>query len=436
MVQRNLKRERKCIVVISLQSHLEGIGIPKLVQLLTPKRSILYQEWVTGINQELGSYYPGIYLLRITLPSGISKDRVIKLESNKTLKFDFDLRLNDVSADVEWAYYAKPNINRPNPDRKDFKDNPLFTEIRVLTNQNGNWHIEETLSDRYLSVPIDELGRVFKVKTNSFYQMLEIRPVEQLPIYLRLPPNNRIKILIRAQVSSQPLRYPIEVVVSTENWKMETVLQVIKKGALKLAEDFLEQQSAEHLLREKYVDATAAAIGAYYLYLTGTYKKNVEWFKNLANDFPYLPDGPVIYASQLINKENPSKASINLCRQYFLLAVERGLPVYTIGFKMLREGLIKMSGYFDSQDFKVNRALRMTDHYHRMIDYTKDLTTLIPVTAPSSNDQLYELYSVVPGGAGNSDYIWTSTADFVFSDSKDDTEEERVHEKEQCETIF
>ena len=434
MVHGNLEWRRKCDVNITLQSQWEGTNIPKLLEVLTPKRSVLYQKWVTGVNHELGSYYPGIYLLRVTLPSGLRRERVVELQSNKSLHFTFDLRFSDVSSDVEWAYYAKPNINRPNPNRMNYKDNPLFTEIRVLTHRNGSWHIEETLSDRNLSVSIDEVGRVFKVDSNSFYQMLEVRPVEQLPIYVRLPPNNTIKILIRSQVSSQPLRHPLEVVASTENWTMETVLQVIKKGVLKLAEDFMDQQNAEHLLREKYVDANAAAIGAYYLYLSGTYKKNVKWFQNLANDFPHLPDGPVIYASQLINKENPSKASIDLSRRYFLLSAQRGLPVYTIGFKMLREGLIKMAGYFNNQDFEVNKALLMLEYYHRMMDYTKDLTTVIPMTAPSPKDQLYELYSVVPGGAGNSDYIWKSPVNLIFNRNVEDICQE--HNEDQLETIL
>lgn len=433
MVHRNIEWKRKCEIIISFESHFEIEEIPKLVQIFTAKRSLMFQEWVTSIKHNLGSYYPTIYLLRVTLPSGLYREKVVKLESNKVLVFSFDFRMKEIPTENEWAYFAKPNLRRLNLEENNFNRSDVSVKIRKLTLKNGKVDLETISSDRFLFSMIDEVGSTINIKTSTSYQILEIKTSKNQLLYMRLPPENDVKLLIRKQKSSQPLPHPIEVVASTENWKIEALLQIIKTGLKKLAQDLMGTSNAEELLREKYVDANAAIVGAYYLYLSGTYKKNVQWFQNLANDFPNLPDGPVIYASQLINHGNPSKVNIKKSRDYFLLGAERGIPIYTIGFKMLREGLIKMSGYFNNKDLQIFNALQKFNNYHRMVDYTKDYTTLIPFS--SHDEELFRVYSIVRGGSENSSNIRSISSQKHNTERPDYLLDKRIEKEEQLDPI-
>jgi hypothetical protein len=414
MLSGNLN-ERKCRVIVSIHSGQQTTDIPKHLQLITQKGTTIFQKWLTSISEDLGFFSPGLHLLKISLPSGAKQEKVIRLIKGKEVSIRFNFESNDIPQDMEWAFFAKPqsvNLTEKSLGRSITLE-PLYSEVRILTRLNDRWTSKNAISANRQMIAIDDKGEVFQLNTVSHVQMLEIRLQEYPPKYVRLPANSSLKILIRRQISSLPLRHPLEVIVSTENWRIEALLQLIKPGSIKIAEDFIGKQNAEDLLREKYVDANAASIGAYYLLRSGAYKKTVGWMRNLANDFPFLPDGPAIYAAQLINKMRPGIKLIEESRKYFLIAAERGLPVYTMGFIILREGLIKMSNHFGSDDQEISVSLKKIEYYHKMIDYTRDVTTLNPVTSPVGGDLLYELYTVGSGSTNSLPTInsWTIRAE-------------------------
>jgi hypothetical protein len=83
-------------------------------------------------------------------------------------------------------------------------------------------------------------------------------------------------------------------------------------------------------------DPYAAAVGAYLLLKLQRFDLMRTWAKNLADRFMELPDGCVIWASQLA-QERPE--SLDEIRSYYTMAVQRGLPVYTEGLRLLMDGL-------------------------------------------------------------------------------------------------
>jgi len=59
----------------------------------------------------------------------------------------------------------------------------------------------------------------------------------------------------------------------------------------------------EVALREKAQSPVAAAIGAALLLRASNLDRLHDWPKNLANRFPWLPDGPILWAETLIRRD-------------------------------------------------------------------------------------------------------------------------------------
>jgi hypothetical protein len=83
-------------------------------------------------------------------------------------------------------------------------------------------------------------------------------------------------------------------------------------------------------------DPYAAAVGGYLLLKLRRFDLLHEWPRNLAQWVQHLPDGCVLWASQLIEQHPDREQEI---RDMLLTAVERGVPVYTEGVRLLIEGL-------------------------------------------------------------------------------------------------
>jgi hypothetical protein len=113
---------------------------------------------------------------------------------------------------------------------------------------------------------------------------------------------------------------------------------------------------AEELLRGKLVDPLQATVAAYALLKINEMKKK-DWLKNLADGFKHLPDGAILYGTYLIRSGAAPQAA-----NYFLTALQRGIPMYTEGLQLLRDGLNFVSG-LNPSDLKLqmaaNRANRL-----------------------------------------------------------------------------
>ena len=76
-------------------------------------------------------------------------------------------------------------------------------------------------------------------------------------------------------------------------------------------------------LQRKGKDPSGAAIGGYFLLRAEQLDRLHDWTGNLAERFPWLPDGCVIHAWHLLKQEesDPKRA-----RKRLLEAEQRGLP--------------------------------------------------------------------------------------------------------------
>jgi hypothetical protein len=153
----------------------------------------------------------------------------------------------------------------------------------------------------------------------------------------RLPGNTRSAYL-RADDISNTQRV-VSLRVASESPTADTVGAYLARGDYYSAEAMMPwAKQAESLLQQKLADPYAATVSAYLLLRLERFDLMHNWPKNLADWFPELSDGCVIWASQLLAQKRDTQEAA----EYLLKAVERGLPVYTEGLRLLTQQLYRM----------------------------------------------------------------------------------------------
>jgi hypothetical protein len=147
----------------------------------------------------------------------------------------------------------------------------------------------------------------------------------------------------------------------------------MQRGEMSLAKSFAEQ-----LLRQKLLDPPAAAVGGYYLLRVRDVARLHDWAENLANWFPWMADGAIIRAWQLIDEVRRRHEQVALelgpVRDRLLEAVARGLPLYTEGLRLLRDGLMLIENTVANGP-SVGHALEQVNAYTEASDPAASATT-------------------------------------------------------------
>lgn len=155
--------------------------------------------------------------------------------------------------------------------------------------------------------------------------------------------------------AADPERPPLLAQCDSGDRTAAALFSFIRGGALdsaRRASSTLIAQ-AETNLREKQEDnPVRACIGAYTLLKIGS-PRCQDWVANLANWYPFLPDGAIVHGWNLLHAGKADEA-----RGSFHEALKRGLPMYTMGIRLLRDGLKFVAG-LDPNDTQVQEdALR------------------------------------------------------------------------------
>jgi hypothetical protein len=125
--------------------------------------------------------------------------------------------------------------------------------------------------------------------------------------------------------------------LSTTEPAADTIVGYLQRGDLYSAESMTEWiDEARDILLYKRSDPYAAAVGAYLLLRLKQFSHLHDWARNLADWFDFLPDGCVIWAWQLIHQAPSNREEIY---NYFSKAIQRGLPIYSEGLRLLIDGL-------------------------------------------------------------------------------------------------
>ncbi|OZY86063.1 hypothetical protein CBP51_03255 [Cellvibrio mixtus] len=127
----------------------------------------------------------------------------------------------------------------------------------------------------------------------------------------------------------------LDVTLGRKNPDNDLIMSYLASGAIEEANRLGEAlKDADLLLYRKINDPVAAAAGAYFLLKSDNLKRRQSWVKNLVNWFPYLADGPILSAALGVQSDDVPESQI---RDMITLALNRGLPVFSLGMTLLME---------------------------------------------------------------------------------------------------
>jgi hypothetical protein len=158
-----------------------------------------------------------------------------------------------------------------------------------------------------------------------------------LPLPWNGPSGDSSVVEVLVNLIQSPNGSPIGVTVRDP--AIGTGLAYMATGALANAARVF--QDVQGMLAAKVVNPFAAAAGAYILIgtdLDSEPRAWDSWLDNLRNWFPEYSDGSVLWASRQLRTARSSD-EIELARQGFIEACERGLPIFTLGLSWLVDGL-------------------------------------------------------------------------------------------------
>ena len=225
--------------------------------------------------------------------------------------------------------------------------------------------------------------------------MLEISGVGIPLKYVCLPPSVRLKILIKPASRPNQLMHPIDVIVSSSKWLSEAILSLITSGDMEQAKSLSNAREAEMLLYKKIEDPTGATVGGYFLLKINDLDRLHDWANNLSNWFEWMPDGSIIHAWQLINDRLNIQKNIPIIRKRLLEAVDRGIPIYTEGLRLLLEGLTMLSYHFFKQDRDIEMALRKIKNIAGEADWNCPTTTFTSSNSLSNDEPSNRIRTIV-----------------------------------------
>lgn len=365
---------------------LESDEIPKYVEVFDSSLTSIKSFWVSGRTFTIPDLDKGFYMIRLTLSSGVQEDVTVKLEEAETKKIEIDISSHSPHETHEWAFFTKNislGLSKSNNLKMFIVDSGKFRQIegKLWKYTNSQWTAE--VLPQFLNQTIFSDGRVYHLDTQEMLSVLEISGENMPLLFVNLPPRSRVNCLIKLADAGSAAFHPLDVTVATNDKVAETLLALLTSGAMREAETLTKDYSfnAEMLLMGKVDNPISAAIGGYFLLKVKQLDRLHDWPNNLANWFTWMPDGPIIHAWQLMAETNKTPEIISRIRARLLEAVDRGIPIYNEGLRLLYEGLTQLWYFTKKSDIDVEAAIKKISGYVEAVDWSQETTTFTG-TAP------------------------------------------------------
>jgi hypothetical protein len=215
--------------------------------------------------------------------------------------------------------------------------------------------------------------------------------------FVAVPPTEKMRIYILTHKPISDLDPPFHVIVGSGSPTMQSLVGFLTSGDFDSARSVGDQwlNAAEQMLREKLMDAVAAAVAGYFLLRVGEHSRLHDWTRNLADLVPWLPDGPVIRAYHVLSQNDPDLREV---RQRLLEAVARGVPLYTEGLRMLYDALHMMNTRTQGDDPQLQQAFETIRQYAATARWKSPVTSFAAVDP--SQPQLPQLSATGHAPAG------------------------------------
>ena len=192
-----------------------------------------------------------------------------------------------------------------------------------------------------------------------------------LPWNMRSPMARVQLLLTQPHIESSHPGIDVDVLVH-DAW-LAPMLGYLESGDLAAARHFeqLVVDHAEELLAAKSSNPIAAAAGGYLLLRTRALARLHNWPANLAAWFEWLPDGPIILATQLL-RSRPGREARAAIVEHFMAAAARGAPLFTEGVQLLGDGL-RLLGSWESTDSGRARKKQSSTRFDALVEWVESL---------------------------------------------------------------
>jgi hypothetical protein len=164
-----------------------------------------------------------------------------------------------------------------------------------------------------------------------------------LPSPWRVPDSTEtasVDVLVDAAASAQAAS-----TIAIQDPRFEGLLAYLAQGQLgasrPLVKALADSDHIEEALREKTANplaACAAGYAALALFDPGQSQRWDPWFANLANWFPWLPDGGILHARRMLLRPE-SGMKPGTAREVLKRAFRAGIPYFSTGVELLRDML-------------------------------------------------------------------------------------------------
>jgi hypothetical protein len=265
---------------------------------------------------------PGTYVVSVRLPGGRTFAEAVQLQSGHNQPVD-------LRPEIEWLLpkvrYPSAGISVSEPPYVDRIDHPRRWAYRFLR-LRGLRQVSPLPFDRFAPVPESVPGsRTFEVDMRwrgvSFVQLAYPAAI---PLNVAFLPGNATLLTVKEQAGT------IHAAILPGGELVGRAAQFLAAGENEHAALLLSSDEAESLLQDKIADPIGAAIGGYALLRLNELERTHDWTENLSSWFDWLPDGAVIAGEKAARRGNHAPALHN-----FVLAGQRGLPLFTDGFSIL-----------------------------------------------------------------------------------------------------
>ncbi|CAN0281815.1 unnamed protein product, partial [Phaeothamnion confervicola] len=359
--------EESARVRVSVITHMpDSERIPKFVEVFDNSLKTVWSRWYESNDFEIDELPAGIYTMRLSTSSGIQQDETFELQEGKDKNILIDIANSSPHESHEWAYFNKSfSISAiRGTDLKAieyFRQPGVEVKAKIWKFGGGGWN--EYPLPGFNNTLIHGDGNVFRYSTDNVLSLLEISGKGMLNLYVSLPPGNDLKCLVKPAEGDDDQIHPIDVTVSTDHYKAETLITLLTNGAIRSAKRLSNADEAESLLYQKMANPVTAAIGGYFLLKIDELERLHDWANNLANWFPWLPDGAIIHATQLLSKKEKTDDDIKMIRTRLLSAAAECIPVYSEGLRLLEKGLTQLWYHSKQQDEEVGNARKRIGNY-------------------------------------------------------------------------
>lgn len=214
--------------------------------------------------------------------------------------------------------------------------------------QNGMWRATDTNPETQLR---SDGARMIILYVPSMPHILQVGGDDVAWRLVSLPPGGQVRIALtrRAAESGDT----IDVTVGRLNPVNDLIMSYLTRGEATQATSLAEAWKAADLaLYQKEYDPVSAAAGAYVLLKLNRLVDRRQWVKNLVNWFDYLADGPIVAAAMELQH---AEANLDRVRALIIKAIERGLPVFSMGLSVLVETMAAVHrGKSESEHFQAH----------------------------------------------------------------------------------